>query len=191
MHIEKHVGIFERVIPDDLCDKFIAFYENAEASGTTRTRQELNDCTKLEKDDSAINIDPVFTLHHTSYEFVGTFLNLFWSCYEEYSKYYWTLKDAPSHYVHTLKVQKTLPTQGYHVWHSENLDQNTIQRITAFMLYLNDVDEGGETEFLFESLRVKPTKGTLLIWPAGYTHTHRGNPPLSGVKYVVTSWTEF
>lgn len=191
MRIEKHIGIFDKVIPDDLCDKFIQFYDSAEASGTTKTRQELGDCEKSEKDDSALVIDPVFTLHNTSYEFVGVFLNLFWSCYGEYSKYYWPLKDAPNHYIHTIKIQKTLPTQGYHVWHSENLDRDCMHRITAFMLYLNDVEEGGETEFLFESLRVKPTKGTLLIWPAGYTHTHRGNPPLSGVKYIATAWTEF
>lgn len=191
MRIEKHVGIFKRAIPDDLCDKFITFYDNAEASGTTRTRQQLNDSGKGKKDDSATTIAAALMLHHDSYEFVRTFLDIFWICYAEYSEQYWPLLDAPSHSVYTMKVQKTLPTQGYHVWHAENLDRSVISRLTAFMVYLNDVDEGGETEFLFESLRVKPTKGTLVIWPAGYTHTHRGNPPLSGVKYVLTSWTEF
>ena len=54
-----------------------------------------------------------------------------------------------------------------------------------------DRDEGGETEFLYQSMRVKPKQGTLLIWPAAFTHTHRGNPPLSNEKYIVTGWTEF
>jgi len=58
------------------------------------------------------------------------------------------------------------------------------------MLYLNDVEEGGETEFLYQKMRVKPTKGTILIWPADWTHTHRGNPPLSGDKYIYTGWME-
>ena len=58
------------------------------------------------------------------------------------------------------------------------------------MLYLNDVDDGGETEFLHQSKRVKPEEGTFLIWPAGFTHMHRGNPPLKGEKYIVTSWVE-
>jgi hypothetical protein len=191
MRIEKHVGIFERAIPDDLCDKFIEFYNNAEASGTTRTRQQLNDSGKQHKDDSATAIELAMVLHIDSYEFVRTFFDIFWTCYAEYSKEYWPLLEAPSHSVYTLKLQKTLPKQGYHVWHAENLDRDSSSRITAFMLYLNDVDEGGETEFLFESLRVKPTKGTLLIWPASYTHVHRGNPPLSGVKYVATAWTQF
>jgi hypothetical protein len=59
------------------------------------------------------------------------------------------------------------------------------------MLYLNDVEDGGETEFLYQRMRVKPKQGTLLIWPAGFTHTHRGNPPLSNNKYVITGWSEF
>jgi hypothetical protein len=58
------------------------------------------------------------------------------------------------------------------------------------ILYLNDVDEGGETEFLYQSIRIKPKKGTLILCPGSFTHTHRGNPPLSGEKYIVTTWIE-
>ena len=59
------------------------------------------------------------------------------------------------------------------------------------MLYLNDVKEGGETEFLYQHKRYQPKEGTLLIFPAGFTHTHRGNPPISNDKYIVTGWLEF
>lgn len=90
----------------------------------------------------------------------------------------------------SLKIQKTEPTGGYHIFHSENLDFGNHNRVLVSMLYLNDVDEGGETEFLFLSKRFKPTAGTFLLFPAGFTHTHRGNPPLSGEKYIVTSWIE-
>ena len=63
-------------------------------------------------------------------------------------------------------------------------------RILTWTLYLNDVNEGGETEFLHQSLRIKPKQGTIVVWPAGFTHIHRGNPPLSGEKYIVTGWVE-
>ena len=89
-----------------------------------------------------------------------------------------------------MKIQKTEKTGGYHIFHSENMDYGNQHRILVSMLYLNDVDEGGETEFLFLSKRIKPTKGTFLIFPGGFTHMHRGNPPLSGDKYIVTSWIE-
>ena len=55
-------------------------------------------------------------------------------------------------------------------------------------VYLNDVEEGGETEFLHQSVRVKPKKGRIVIWPAAFPYVHRGNQPLSGEKYLLTSW---
>ena len=58
-------------------------------------------------------------------------------------------------------------------------------------LYLNTVEEGGETEFLYQSMRVSPVQGTMLLWPAPWTQTHRGNPPLKGTKYIITTWLEF
>tara|TARA_B100000902_G_C27267967_1_gene894677 strand:+ start:930 stop:1541 length:612 start_codon:yes stop_codon:yes gene_type:complete len=89
-----------------------------------------------------------------------------------------------------MNIQKTSKSQGYHVWHYEDGPYANNRRMFATMLYLNDVEEGGETEFLYQSLRVKPERGKFLIWPAQWMHTHRGNPPLSGEKYIITSWIE-
>jgi len=88
-----------------------------------------------------------------------------------------------------LKIQKTLPTEGYHIWHVEyGADYECRKRALVFAIYLNDVEEGGETEFLHFSKRVKPKQGRIVIWPASFPYVHRGNPPLSGEKYLVTSW---
>ena len=84
-------------------------------------------------------------------------------------------------------LQKTEPTNGYHIFHAENVNWNLNNRTMAWMVYLNDVEEGGETEFLYQKRKVKPTKGTILIWPGGYTHLHRGNPPMTD-KYIATGW---
>jgi len=89
----------------------------------------------------------------------------------------------------TLKIQKTLPTEGYHVWHIEHGEgTDTEKRAFVFSVYLNDVKEGGETEFLHFSKRVKPKQGRIVIWPAAFPYVHRGNPPLTGEKYLLTSW---
>ena len=64
-------------------------------------------------------------------------------------------------------------------------------RIATLLLYLNDVDEGGETEFLNQHLRIRPKCGRLVICPAFWTHFHRGNPPINGVKYMINGWMEF
>ncbi len=84
---------------------------------------------------------------------------------------------------------------GYPHWHSEAYPQGPhaepLHRVLLWMYYLNDVDEGGETEFFYQQHRVKPKKGRMVIAPAGFTHTHRGNRPVSGDKYILTSWVLF
>ncbi len=84
---------------------------------------------------------------------------------------------------------------GYHYWHSEAQPQkgknDALHRVLLFMAYLNDVAEGGETEFYYQDRKVAPRKGRMVIAPAYFTHTHRGNVPVSGDKYIVTSWLLF
>jgi hypothetical protein len=95
-----------------------------------------------------------------------------------------------AHTVRLTKIQKTEVGGGYHVWHNEDDIPQNMRRIATFILYLNDVDEGGETEFLYYPKRVKAKQGRFILWPAGFTHTHRGNPPISNTKYIVTGWVE-
>tara|TARA_R100000388_G_C7234554_1_gene156938 strand:- start:48 stop:704 length:657 start_codon:yes stop_codon:yes gene_type:complete len=87
------------------------------------------------------------------------------------------------------KWQKTLVGGGYHKWHYENTLEK--RRELVWTLYLNDVEEGGETEFLYQHTRIKPEKGLFTIFPANWTHTHRGNPPISNEKYIGTGWYTF
>jgi len=85
-------------------------------------------------------------------------------------------------------LQKTEPTQGYHSFHAENHAWRAEDRTMAWMVFLNNVNEGGETEFLYQKTRLTPRKGTIVIWPGGFTHIHRGNPPLNSTKYIATGW---
>ena len=69
---------------------------------------------------------------------------------------------------------------------------DNVSRSLAWIIYLNDVPEGeGETEFLYQGLRVTPKQGTLVMWPAQFTHTHRGNPVYNCTKYIATGWIEY
>jgi len=89
---------------------------------------------------------------------------------------------------YVVKLQETNPSGGYHVWHYESSAWNVKNRVLVWTIYLNDIEDGGETEFIYQSKRIKPKKGSLLIFPAGFTHTHRGNPPLKDTKYIATGW---
>ena len=81
--------------------------------------------------------------------------------------------------------------EGHFGTHVDTTSKMTYNRLLAFILYLNDVEEGGETEFLYQSRRVKPKQGTMVICPSSFTHTHRGNPPLTGDKYMINGWIEY
>ena len=84
---------------------------------------------------------------------------------------------------------------GYPYWHCELYPKDaaaeTLHRHLLWTLYLNEGFEAGETEFLFQRRKVAPRTGALLIAPAAFTHTHRGNRPEGGDKYIATSWILF
>ena len=95
-----------------------------------------------------------------------------------------------------LNLQKYLQgTGGYHQWHSEIYPRNdeceSLHRVLLFMFFLNSVDDGGETEFFHQDTKIQPQTGRMVIAPAGFTHTHKGNVPNSDDKYIVTSWIMF
>ena len=89
------------------------------------------------------------------------------------------------------KMQKTYPHGGFCQFHHEQgRDPETIIRYAVWMLYLNDVTEGGATDFPVQGISLAPTEGTIVIWPAAYTHPHRSAPDLRQEKYIVTGWFE-
>ena len=90
--------------------------------------------------------------------------------------------------LHDLKLKKIPAGGGFHNWHYESAALSVAGRQFVVQLYLNDDFDGGETEFLYQQRREKAVAGDILIFPASYTHTHRGNPPLGGDKYIATSW---
>ena len=83
---------------------------------------------------------------------------------------------------------------GYHHWHSEHYphptdaSQRSLRRVLLWLIYLNDVSEGGETEFFYQQVKIKPVQGSLILAPCTFTHTHRGHIPISNDKYVLASW---
>jgi hypothetical protein len=93
----------------------------------------------------------------------------------------------------SINLQKYVAGQGgYPYWHCEQYPKRdngeALHRAVLWTIYLNDGFEAGETEFLYQQRKVAPRTGSLLIAPTGFTHTHRGNRPEGGDKYIATSW---
>lgn len=94
-------------------------------------------------------------------------------------------------------IQYYPPGGGFKVWHWERdgahnfRGEITYNRCLVFMTYLNDVTDGGETEWYYQKVKVKPRKGLTVIWPSDFTHLHRGIVSPTQEKYIVTGWFVF
>lgn len=99
----------------------------------------------------------------------------------------------PWNILEPINIQKYPLGGGFKTWHSERVN-NVIPycfRHLVFMTYLNDIEEGGETEFFHQKIKIKPELGLTLIWPSDWTFTHRGIPCLLQEKYIVTGWFSY
>jgi hypothetical protein len=187
VNIDNFIGVYDGYILPEECDKVIKLYEAEDKLKKTFSRIGFEGSAITDKQDQQY------------FATAGNF-NIWW---EDLKPIMVNFDQAFRHYIKntgadavcgefhytTLKIQKTLPTEGYHVWHIEHCaGYENEARSMVFSVYLNDIEEGGETEFLHFSKRVKPKKGRIVIWPAGFPYVHRGNSPLSGEKYIITSW---
>jgi hypothetical protein len=95
-----------------------------------------------------------------------------------------------------INLQRYLADEGgYPYWHCEHYPKagsvDPLHRVLLYTIYLNDGFAGGETEFFYQQRKIAPRAGDLLIAPAFFTHTHRGNRPRGADKYIATSWILF
>jgi hypothetical protein len=206
--VSDFVGIYEECCPVEWCNDVIKGYELAKKQGFFLDRQQYDNFGRDGKDDECfwsgmsygaqLNSPSKPRTGETEMGFMALessvgeeFNRMLWQeCYPHYSDTYSALKNAEHHTNWKNKIQKTDVGQGYHIWHFEQSSKDSSQRMMAYIFYLNDVEEGGETEFLYLHKRIKPKAGTMILFPASYTHTHRGNPPLSSEKYIITGWIE-
>jgi len=87
--------------------------------------------------------------------------------------------------VDSYNIQRYLPGQGFKHWHYESTEKKV--RLFVWMVYLNDVEDGG-TEFMFQQHVEPATQGKLLFFPADWTYTHRGQVSHTKSKYIITGW---
>jgi hypothetical protein len=88
-------------------------------------------------------------------------------------------------------VQRTNPGE-YHHWHIDGGSHEFSRRQLVATWYLNNLaGSGGETEFRYQEIRVKPAVGKLILFPPFWTHEHRGQTLEGGSKYITTPWVVF
>ena len=94
-----------------------------------------------------------------------------------------------------VKIQKTIPGQGYHIWHCEAADLLSSRRLLFVFMYLNTCKEGGETEFPVLDKVFSPIAGKGIIWnnlnedgSPNENTMHQAHPVLKGEKTIITKW---
>lgn len=193
---DQFIGLYPKAVSAEKCNQIINYFEQMVEIQRNYNRQDTENAWQMYKKDESINSGGPTVFNDTNHLILGSTdptTNIVRDelalCFAHYTQTYDVL-NGHSMMAMFHKVQKTLPQGGYHVWHYEQGNGAHMRRVLVYTLYLNDVEEGGETEFLYQSKRYPARKGDICIFPAHFTHPHRGNPPLSGEKYIMTGWIE-
>ena len=170
-----------------ICDDLIKLFEQS----SNKVLGKSGNCVNKKNKDSLdlalqLNDTVKFPVLDNYFKELSTIIN----CYKK--KYIYCDKVVTKWSLdNNFNIQKYKPNQAYHAFHCEKATLNSSQRHLAFMTYLNDVKKGGETEWYYQKLKIKPEKGLTVIWSADWTFTHKGHTTIDEDKYIITGWYEF
>ena len=179
------IFIKDDALPGFLCDDMVQRFEQAEDEQYLgRIGQTFEQDTSIKKStDLVVSGKPHWKdVDNNLFRSLGMALNEFKQKYEYFKG---PFKD------NGYAIQRTNVGEHYH-WHIDGGSHDFAQRQLVAVWYLNDVPgPGGETEFLFQDIKVTPKKGRLVLFPPFWTHEHRGVTLQKGVKYIATTWVVF
>lgn len=187
------IDIYENVLEPDVCKEIIRRFEEDEenqfqgvvqqgSSGHTWVNQEQKMCTEL-----GISF-------HSNWKDIDKIV------FEAVSK---ALVKSQEAHNGLKRVSGFMVDEGYRIKrympggheffnaHADCSGFSQAHRQLVQFIYLNDVEEGGETEFPEFGIKIQPKEGMMVTFPPFWTHEHIGHPPISGPKYAVTSWMTF
>ncbi len=180
------ISVFAGAVPQELCREIIRRFEDDPRRAPGKTCGP-NDSHEL--DESKVSTD--LTIDE---EWAGALWQPFHAGITQSINTYIAsmpaLQVAPIRWT-PYKIQAYEAGAGKFDWHMDALAGHTLRRQLGLLCYLNTVARGGETEFYHQRLAVTPKAGAVAIFPASWTHMHRGKVPTSSKKYVVSSFVEF
>jgi hypothetical protein len=185
--VKPHTFIFEigNALPSEICREIIRRFEektDQQYEGRIGQLQEKDSSIKRSTDLVVSGKEDWKDIDGILFRSLGFALREF---REKYPYFKGPFKDMG------YAIQRTLPGEFYH-WHIDGGSHEFSQRQLVAVWYLNDVKgPGGETEFLFQDVKVTPQEGKLLLFPPFWTHEHRGATLERGVKYIATTWVVF
>lgn len=186
--INNFIGVYS-INNIELMSKIIKFFDintHLHKFGSTGD-SEVN---RTRKDNKEIRISPA-DLQSEKYEIFNEYILCLKDCYSSYKQSYPFTEILGNLNMGVFQIQKYEINGHCNAWHTERDHLRTSERVFAWMTYLNDVPKDGETEFFHYGIKIKPEIGKTIIWPAEWTHAHRGNPTTEKEKYILTGWLSF
>ena len=205
------IGVFENAMPVDVCNTVIACFEQW-YNGKYIVGDSVKD-TVMAKSETGTDIvssincggdgEAQFPTGNLGRSGTQLFLETHdqsmamalakWlgDAFQIYTKKYRGVIEGDPISSYTYKIQRVQPGGGYHVWHCEDSGFIYRDRVLTWMVYLNDIpiENGGATDFLHQKISFQPKQGTMVFWPASYTHMHRGAFLTGDIhKYIATGW---
>ena len=176
-----YLTIEKNGLEHDECDFFINYFEknNFKHSGKTNKGLSLNikkaiECTIIDCSKTKYYIDKLRLAIYKNVEIYMKENNI-------------SFKNIPFYEINDLFMKKYIKNDGKFEYHDDFNVKDKSVRIITYLFYLNDVEEGGETEFL-GTYKVKPEKGKMIIFPCSWTFPHSGKMPISNDKYIISGW---
>jgi len=178
------IGIFEDIFDPQYIKELIKFFETSSDLPMVQKPKEV----KHNVDQDAIFLNNPDTIQYVRKYYTEYFFQVLWEkVIPLYQDNFSILSQTPLA-GEELKMKRIKPGGGFHTWHYEGLGEYSKRKLVC-QLYLNDIPNAGETEFLYQNKRINAKEGRLLVFPADWTHTHRGNPPIgTSNKYIITTW---
>ena len=182
---------------EEICDEVLDFYNNNKSSQISGTigSDEKNDGSQ-NKFDPIVNVEAKkctqLNIIPNAQELTLYNIHLQAILDDYKQKYKWADFVKTYDIIENMIIQHYKPGEGFYKWHMEqNGYAHTVYRHLVFMTYLNDVENGGTEFYYFPDLKIQARKGLTLIWPAGWTHTHKGVISNVDEKYIITGWYSF
>jgi prolyl 4-hydroxylase len=174
--------IEEYTIDKKICNNFIKYFKKnieyrSKGSSLVQGFVDINI-----KDSTDVNF-----FNSSTDKNIITFFKELSKCLNSYVKKYGIREDVRTHICNNIQYYK--PKQGYRALHYERGKVSPTRQL-VYMLYCNTVTDKGGTEFPYQNKTLSAVKGKLVIWPAEFTHPHRGIISDTQEKYIVTGWIE-
>lgn len=171
-------------IDPEICDKLINLHKTSPDVGPGMCGLDKVVDKEL-KDSSDLMIGPGKVPYY--------YLTQLFNCLDLYYKKYPTAAVNGVDMIEQTQLQYYPPGGGFKKWHMEKqgLDWPIVTRHLVFLTYLNTVNDGGGTEFMYQGTTVRAEKGLTLIWPPEWTFTHRGEVSPTEEKYIITGWINY